>query len=114
MAVVIDGVIPKSPCANKGIQAGDRLLKINGHDINDGLDYRFYVIEDRLQMVFRDAEDTRTRVITVEGEEPGLEFATYLMDQQHRCRNNCVFCFIDQMPKGLRQSLYVKDDDYRL
>ncbi len=114
MAVVIGGVIPKSPCANKGIQAGDRLLKINGHDINDGLDYRFYVIEDRLQMVFRSSDDTRTRVITVEGEDPGLEFATYLMDEQHSCRNKCVFCFIDQMPKGMRDSLYFKDDDSRL
>ncbi len=114
MAVVIERVVPNSPCANKGIQAGDRLLKINGHDINDGLDYRFYVIEDRLQMAFRSADDTRTRVITVEGGEPGLEFATYLMDEQHSCRNNCVFCFIDQMPKGLRDSLYFKDDDSRL
>ena len=114
MAVIIDGVTPKSPCASKGIQAGDRLLKINGHEINDGLDYRFYVIEDRLQMVFRSSDDTRTRVITVEGEEPGLEFATYLMDEQHSCRNKCVFCFIDQMPKGLRDSLYFKDDDSRL
>ncbi len=114
MSVVIDGVIPKSPCADKGIQAGDRLLKINGHEINDGLDYRFYVIEDRLQMVFRSSDDTRTRVITVEGEDPGLEFATYLMDKQHSCRNKCVFCFIDQMPKGMRDSLYFKDDDSRL
>ncbi len=114
MAVVIERVVPGSPCADKGIQAGDRLLKINGHDINDGLDYRFYVIEDRLQMVFRDADDTRTRIITVEGEEPGLEFATYLMDEQHSCRNKCVFCFIDQMPEGMRDSLYFKDDDSRL
>ncbi len=114
MAVVIGSVVSGSPCADKGIQAGDRLLKINGHDINDGLDYRFYVIEDRLQMVFRSSDDTRTRVITIEGEDPGLEFETYLMDKQHSCRNNCVFCFIDQMPKGMRDSLYFKDDDSRL
>ncbi len=114
MSVTIDRVIPHSPCADKGIQAGDRLMKINGHPINDGLDYRFYVMEDHLQMVFRSADDTRTRVITVEGEEPGLEFATYLMDKQHSCRNNCVFCFIDQMPPGMRESLYFKDDDSRL
>ena len=114
MSVTISSVIPLSPCANKGIQAGDRLLKINGHDINDGLDYRFYVIEERLQMAFRSADDTRTRVITVEGEDPGLEFETYLMDKQHSCRNKCVFCFIDQMPKGMRDSLYFKDDDSRL
>jgi len=114
MAVTVYGVQKGSPAARKGIQAGDKLLKINGHDINDGLDYRFYVIEDRLQLSFRSGDDTRTRVITVEGEDPGLEFETYLMDKQHSCRNKCVFCFIDQMPKGLRDSLYFKDDDSRL
>ncbi len=113
MAVTVTGVVKGSPCAQKGIQAGDRLLKINGHTIEDGLDYRYYAAEDILQMAFRSGDDTRTRVITVSG-EPGLEFATYLMDEQRRCRNNCVFCFIDQMPPGLRDSLYFKDDDSRL
>ncbi len=113
MAVTVTGVEKGSPCAQKGIQAGDRLLKINGHTIEDGLDYRYYAAEDTLQMAFRSGDDTRTRVITVSG-EPGLEFATYLMDEQRRCRNNCVFCFIDQMPPGLRDSLYFKDDDSRL
>lgn len=113
MAVTVTAVTAGSPCARKGIQAGDTLLKINGHEIVDGLDYRYYATEDTLQMAFRSGDGTRTRVITVSG-EPGLEFATYLMDEQHRCRNNCVFCFIDQMPKGLRDSLYFKDDDSRL
>ncbi len=113
MAVTIGTVTAGSPCARKGIQAGDKLLSINGHPITDGLDYRFYVTDERLQMCFRSADDSRTRVITVEG-EPGLEFETYLMDKQHSCRNRCVFCFIDQMPPGMRESLYFKDDDSRL
>ncbi len=113
MAVTVTGVEKGSPCARKGIQAGDHLLKINGHTIEDGLDCRYYAAEDPLQMAFRSGDGSRVRVITVSG-EPGLEFATYLMDEQRRCRNNCVFCFIDQMPKGLRESLYFKDDDSRL
>lgn len=113
MAVTVMAVAAGSPCARKGIRAGDILLKINGHDITDGLDYRYYATDDTLQMAFRSGDGTRTRVITVSG-ETGLEFATYLMDEQRRCRNNCVFCFIDQMPAGLRDSLYFKDDDSRL
>lgn len=113
MAVTVAAVAKGSPCAQKGIQAGDELLKINGHDILDGLDYRYYATDETLQMAFRSGDGTRIRVITVTG-EPGLEFATYLMDEQHRCRNHCVFCFIDQMPAGMRESLYFKDDDSRL
>ena len=114
MAVKIDGVRGGSPAARRGIQAGDSLLKINGHEIRDGLDYRFFTTDDRLQMAFRSGDGARVRVITVEGEDPGLEFATYLIDKHHRCRNNCIFCFIDQMPPGMRESLYFKDDDSRL
>lgn len=114
MAVTVGGVAAESPAARKGIQAGDVLLSVNGHEIHDGLDYRFYTSDDRLQMAFRSGDGTRVRVITVEGEDPGLEFDTYLMDKQHSCRNKCVFCFIDQMPEGLRESLYFKDDDSRL
>ncbi len=114
MAVKIDGVRAGSPAARRGIQAGDSLLKINGHDIRDGLDYRFYTSDERLQMAFRSGDGSRVRVITVQGEDPGLEFATYLIDKHRRCRNNCVFCFIDQMPPGMRDSLYFKDDDSRL
>ena len=114
MAVKIHAVRAGSPAAKRGIQAGDFLLKINGRDIRDGLDYRFFTTDERLQMAFRSGDGTRVRVITVEGEDPGLEFETYLIDKQRRCRNQCVFCFIDQMPKGLRDSLYFKDDDSRL
>lgn len=113
MAVTVAAVVAGGPCARKGIESGDVLLKINGHEITDGLDYRFYGAEPPLQLVFRGKDDGRVRVITVDG-EPGLEFETYLIDKQHTCKNKCVFCFIDQMPKGLRESLYFKDDDSRL
>lgn len=113
MAVTVGAVTAGGASARKGIQAGDVLLSINGHPINDGLDYRFYVTDDRLQLCFRSADGSRVRVITVE-EDPGLEFETYLMDKQHHCRNRCVFCFIDQLPGGMRESLYFKDDDSRL
>jgi len=114
VAVQIYKVVPGSPAARRGIQAGDWLLKINGREIRDGLDYRFFTTDERLQMAFRSGDGKRIRVITVLGEDPGLEFETYLIDKQRRCRNQCVFCFIDQMPEGMRDSLYFKDDDSRL
>ena len=116
MSVEIQSVVPKSPCAKKGIAAGDRLLAVNGHEVFDVLDYRFHILEKNPVL---DVEDRngRRRVVRLKKEEDGdcgLEFSTYLMDAQKRCRNNCVFCFIDQLPKGLRESLYFKDDDSRL
>ncbi len=112
---MISGVEPKSPAAKKRIHAGDELLSVNGHDIADVLDYRFYVTEERLTLAVKTPKKVRTVKLRLpEGEEPGLLFDTYLMDKQRSCRNNCVFCFIDQLPKGMRETLYFKDDDSRL
>ena len=116
MAVTISGVVPGSPAARKSIRPGDRLLALNGHEIADVLDYRFYLDEPCLTAVIETPEGKR-RVLRLHrdaGGETGLTFASYLMDKQHRCRNKCVFCFIDQMPPGMRESLYFKDDDSRL
>ena len=116
MAATISGVVPGSPAARKSIRPGDRLLALNGHEIADVLDYRFYLDEPCLTAVIETSEGKR-RVLRLHrdaGGETGLTFATYLMDKQHRCRNKCVFCFIDQMPPGMRESLYFKDDDSRL
>lgn len=115
MAVTIAGVDKNSPAASKHIRPGDRLLTVNGREVVDVLDYRFYLSESKLTLVLD--TDTGKRVITIrkpEYEDIGLTFDTYLMDKQHSCRNNCVFCFIDQMPPGMRDSLYFKDDDSRL
>lgn len=115
MAVVIGGVVPHSPAANKRIAAGDTLLSINGHEIADVLDYRFYLTEQRLRLRVLTAKGERTvRLRTDESGDIGLVFDTYLMDEQRSCRNKCIFCFIDQLPPGLRETLYFKDDDSRL
>ena len=117
MSVKIFDVQPGALCYKKGVRAGDSLVSINGNEISDVLDYRFYAAEEDLRLVFLTAGGKRKRV-RLKGlgspDEIGLEFETYLMDKQHSCRNKCVFCFIDQLPKGLRPSLYFKDDDARL
>ncbi len=115
MAVTISDVVPESPAARKRIRPGDRLLSLNGHEIMDVLDYRFYLDEPRLTAVVDSPRGKRVvRLHRDEEGETGLLFETYLMDKQHTCRNKCVFCFIDQMPPGMRESLYFKDDDSRL
>lgn len=113
MSVKISGVAEKSVCAKKGIKAGDELLKINGNEIVDVLDYDFYMAENNITLTFKCA-DGKFKVIKANPENCGLSFETYLMDKQHHCKNGCIFCFIDQLPKGLRESLYFKDDDSRL
>ena len=92
------------------------LLSINGNEIEDVLDFRFYMTEKRLNIVFERDGQTLKALLKKRGEydETGMEFETYLMDKQHSCKNKCIFCFIDQLPKGLRPSLYFKDDDSRL
>ena len=115
MAVTISGVTPHSPAARARIKAGDVLLTVNGHEIADVLDYRFYMLNERLTLTVQRAKRVRTvRIRKEEDAELGLEFESYLMDEQRSCRNKCIFCFIDQLPDGMRDTLYFKDDDSRL
>ncbi len=116
MAVVIDSVEPRSKAWWHGIKAGDRLIKINSHIIDDVLDYRFYITDEKLELQIetKSGKIRNVKIRNRQGGEIGLSFATYLMDKQRRCANNCIFCFIDQLPEGLRESLYFKDDDSRL
>lgn len=116
MAVKIFDVTIGSHADKAGIKKGETLLSINSNEIVDVLDYRFYQVNRKLTLEVAD-EDKNVRTIEMtkgEYEEIGLEFETYLMDKQHSCRNKCIFCFIDQLPKGMRESLYFKDDDSRL
>lgn len=116
MAVKIFDVTTGSYADKAGIKKGETLLSINSNEIVDVLDYRFYQVNRKLTLEVAD-EDKNVRTIEMtkgEYEEIGLEFETYLMDKQHSCRNKCIFCFIDQLPKGMRESLYFKDDDSRL
>lgn len=115
MPVVIDEITRGSLAEKKKIAAGDILLSINGYGIEDVLDYRFYMQNEKVVLEIQTPKKKRiVRIRKEEDEELGLEFSSYLMDEQRRCRNNCIFCFIDQLPKGLRDTLYFKDDDSRL
>ena len=115
MSVKISSVTAGSPAEAAGIKASDVLISINGNEIVDVLDYRFYQLERELTVEYSSSEEIKTANIRKrEYEELGLEFETYLMDKEHSCRNKCIFCFIDQMPKGMRETLYFKDDDSRL
>ncbi len=113
--VKISSVTPGSPADKAGIKGGDFLISIDGHDINDVLDYRFYIYEKRLATVCSRGGSMYETVITKNTyAEPGMEFSSYLIDEQKSCSNNCIFCFIDQNPKGMRDTIYFKDDDTRM
>lgn len=109
-------VTKNSPAAKAGIQAGDVLLLVNGRQMIDILDYRFEETEEQLVLTIRHADNTVEdyRIEKEEDEELGLLYAESLMDDYRSCHNRCIFCFIDQMPKGMRDTLYFKDDDTRL
>ena len=112
----IQSVDPHSPARRAGVRPGEILTHINGRPIADVLDYKFYSYDPRLELTLAE-EDGRTRTVRVckdEGEELGLNFETYLMDRARSCANRCIFCFVDQMPPGMRETLYFKDDDARL
>ncbi len=113
--VLISGVEQGSVAYKSGIKKGDKLCEINKHPIRDVLDYRFYMTESDLSLlIIRDGKQIEIKIKKEQYEDPGLEFDTYLMDKKRRCANKCVFCFIDQNPKGMRESIYFKDDDSRL
>jgi len=112
---IITSITANSPAAKSKLVAGDVLLSINGHAIADILDYRFYATERKCKLeIIRDGKTRKATVRKDEYEDLGLEFEDGLMDEQHSCQNNCIFCFIDQLPPGLRAPLYFKDDDARL
>jgi len=113
--VKISGVEKNSFAERAGVAAGDILVSVNGNGIADVLDYRFYLFEPRLELkLLRDGAEYTAVIKKPRYDDIGLEFLTYLMDEKKRCRNNCVFCFIDQNPKGMRETVYFKDDDERL
>ena len=116
MSVQIDGIAAGSPAAQSGILPGHWLVTVNGHPIQDILDYRFYTTEKKLALALTDEKGApyTVEIRKPQYAEPGLLFETYLIDKERSCTNNCTFCFIDQLPKGMRPSLYFKDDDSRL
>ena len=112
---VITRVEADSPAAREGLRPGDRLLSVNGEPVKDLIDYEALSVRGRLIVeVERHGEKLRYLVRKKVGEPLGLCFETTLMDRMQTCKNRCLFCFVDQMPKGIRSSLNVKDDDWRL
>ena len=113
--VAITDVLPKSRAEKAGILVGDILVSINDREINDVLDYRFHLANKTVVIdILRNGNPIKFEIAKKEYDDIGLDFETPLMDKKHSCENKCVFCFIDQLPKGLRKSLYFKDDDSRL
>ena len=113
--VRITDVISGSIACELGITKDDILVSINGFEINDVLDYRFYLADEEITLeIERDGESLIFEIEKDEYEDIGLDFETPLMDKKHTCQNKCIFCFIDQLPEGLRETLYFKDDDSRL
>lgn len=115
MAVTITGIIKHSPAHRAKIKSNDILISINDHEITDVLDYMFYSAEDKTELVIERKGKVLKKVVSKsEYDDLGLEFNSFLMDEKRSCSNKCIFCFIDQMPPGMRETLYFKDDDARL
>lgn len=113
--VKVTSVKKGSLAANAGVLPDDILISVNGNDISDVLDYQFYIADTSLDLlIHRGPELLTLNIEKDEYSDIGLDFGSYLMDEKRSCRNGCVFCFIDQNPPGMRESIYFKDDDSRL
>ena len=112
----IRAVLPGSIAEELELEPGDVLLAVNDHEIEDVFDYHYYTNEEYLTVLVRkpDGEDWELEIEKEFEEDLGIEFESSLMDDYRSCRNHCIFCFIDQMPPGMRETLYFKDDDSRL
>ena len=111
----ISYVEPNSLAERAGLFKGDKILTVNGHEIHDILEYRYLISEPEVVLKVQKADGT-IEVITIESdyEDLGIEFSEALIAEAKSCRNKCIFCFIDQLPKGMRETVYFKDDDTRL
>ncbi len=113
---IIKSVLPGSIAAELELEQGDCLMSVNGKEIEDVFDYHYYVNDEYLTLLIRkpDGEEWELEIEKDYEEDLGIEFEQGLMDEYRSCRNKCMFCFIDQMPEGMRETLYFKDDDSRL
>ena len=116
MEHIISSVAPGSIAQEMGIEPGDRLLEVNGKSPEDVFDYRYLMNEEEILVLIRKAngEECELEIEKEYEDDLGIEFENGLMDDYRSCRNKCIFCFIDQLPKGMRSTLYFKDDDSRL
>ena len=112
----ITKIIPESIAEEVGIEVGDRLLKVNGQELRDLIDLSFALADDCVELLIEKSNGEQ-EIIEIEkeyDEDLGIEFESAVFDGIRRCANKCIFCFVDQMAPNMRESLYVKDDDYRM
>ena len=112
----IRSVAPGSIAEELGVEPGDKLLEVNENVVEDVFDYHFFIHDEEVVLLIEkpDGEEWELEIEKEYDEDLGIEFEQGLMDEYRSCRNHCMFCFIDQMPKGMRETLYFKDDDSRL
>ena len=113
---IVAEVLPGSIAEEMDIVVGDEIVSINGEEIEDIFDYQFLCENEYIEVGIRkeSGEDWILEIDKDEDEDLGIKFENGLMDDYHSCSNKCIFCFIDQMPPGMRKTLYFKDDDARL
>jgi len=110
----VASVAPRSAAARAGLRPGDWLLSVNGHRLRDVIDFRFYTADDELLLRVRRGDDTRTVAFTHGPKDPlGLELRGDGLEAITECTNHCPFCFVTQLPPGMRRTMHIKDDDYR-
>ena len=112
--MTVAAVTPRTPAATAGLLGGDRIVAVNGHALRDVIDFHFHAGDERLELTVERGGVTATKHLRRRGPELGLELAPPRPGDIATCANKCVFCFIHQLPKGMRRTLYVKDDDFRL
>ena len=112
--MTVAAVAPRSAAARAGLAPGDRIVAVNGHPLRDAIDFQFHAGDERLALTVERGGATAPRRLERRGAGLGLELAPPRPGDIATCANKCVFCFIHQLPKGMRRSLYVKDDDFRL
>ena len=112
---LIKSITPGSIAEELELEPGDMLLSIDGEEIEDIFDYEYKINSEAITMLVRKADGEEWELEIEHGyEDPGLHFENGLMSEYRSCQNRCIFCFIDQMPPGMRETLYFKDDDSRL
>ncbi len=114
MSIIIKNIEQGSTAEKLGLKAGDKLLFVDESPINDGLDYQFYTESLEFKLKAQINDEIKEIYVQKQERDFGCEFESYLADEKHSCKNHCMFCFIDQLPEGMRETLYFKDDDERL
>lgn len=116
MSAIVDSIIEGSIAQELGITKGDEVISVDGHSMTDMIDYNFYMKSELVTIVIKhiSGEEEEIEIEKDFDEDLGIVFESAVFDKIKPCLNHCIFCFVDQQPKGLRNTLYIKDDDYRL